>query len=291
MQLHPESGDEYDLQEVGLRLRSARAKAGITRRQLALTSNISERYLALLESGSGNPTLDVLASLARPLNLAIAELLPRGGERSNLAARTSERLRRLPPERVAALDEWLNRTETACEKKQRIVLIGLRGAGKSSLGQVLASRISVPFLELSQEVESAYGGPIGLLIELGGKAALHRYEQEVWEAVCKQNDAVVIAVPGGVVADGPLYDSLLASAHSIWLKATPQDHMTRVMAQGDFRPMASNRRAMADLKAILEARSSDYSRADAVVDTSTADFEGAVAELERTVARLLSTRG
>lgn len=259
---------------VGARLREARAKVGMTRRQLATASGTSERYLAHLEAGTGNPTLAVLAVLAGALDMAVAELIPLGGERSEAYARAAAALRRLPEDRLAAAIDWMaNPRRYDASRAQRIVLVGLRGAGKSSLGSALADRLGLPFLEMSREVETAYGGEMRLLIEIGGQSALRRYEHEAWEAITARYPAAVVATPGGVVADPVLYDRMLATAHSIWLEATPEDHMGRVMAQGDFRPMASNRGAMEDLKAILAARSGDYARAEARLDTSGQDFE------------------
>lgn len=268
--------------EVGARLREARAKVGMTRRQLATSSGTSERYLAHLEAGTGNPTLAVLALLAGALDMAVAELIPMGGERSEAYARAAASLRRLPEDRLAAATDWMaNPRGYDASRAQRIVLVGLRGAGKSSLGSALAQRLDLPFLEMTREVEAAYGGEMRLLIEIGGQSALRRYEHEAWEAITAGYPAAVIATPGGVVADPVLYDRMLATAHSVWLEAAPEDHMGRVMAQGDFRPMASNQSAMDDLKAILAARSADYARAEARLDTSAQDFE---ATCERLVA-------
>lgn len=281
--------EEDGFSEVGSRVRAARAKCGMTRKQLAAASATSERYLALIEAGAGNPSLGVLTTLADALGIAVAELLPLGGERSVTAMQASAMVRRLPLERLKALQSWVEgRGGEQAEKGHRIVLIGLRGAGKSSLGEELAHRLNMPFFELSTEVERAYGGDLGLLIELSGHGALRRYEAEAWEAIRSANQAAVIAAPGGIVADGPLYDRVLATAHTIWLQATPEDHMERVLAQGDFRPMASNRGAMDDLKSILEARAFDYARADARIDTSAQSFEPTLDALVRHVRLMMS---
>jgi XRE family transcriptional regulator, aerobic/anaerobic benzoate catabolism transcriptional regulator len=273
--------------DLGDRVRAARAKTGMTRRQLAHGSGTSERYLATIEQGVGNPSLGVLTNLAAALDIALAELLPCGGERTMLRAEAAAALRRLSDGRLAAFLDTLSGAEPGA-KARRIVLVGLRGAGKSSLGNALARRLDVPFIEISQEVERAYGGDIGLLIELSGQSALRRYEREAWDAIAQTRSAAVIGAPGGIVADPALYDRVLAGAHSIWLQATPDDHMARVMAQGDFRPMASSRGAMADLKAILGARSADYARADAVLDTSAQGFDATLDRLERLAIRLIA---
>jgi XRE family transcriptional regulator, aerobic/anaerobic benzoate catabolism transcriptional regulator len=267
--------------EVGQRIRAARAKAGVTRKQLAVTSGASERYLAHLEAGSGNPSVDMLAAIADALDMAIADLLPLGGERGEMEARAAAIMRRLPKGKIESAIEWMQRPLQAVGGKgNRIALIGLRGAGKSSLGEALAKRLALPFFEISKEVERVYGGAIALLIEMNGQAALRRYEAEVLEAICRDHPAAVIAAPGAIVADGPLYDSLLSATHSVWLQATPQDHMDRVIAQGDLRPMGSGRGAMDDLKAILASRAPDYARADSKLDTSAQDFGQTVDTLE-----------
>lgn len=282
------SVDQEGGPDVAARLRAARAKVGMTRRQLATASGMSERYLAHIEAGTGNPTVAVLEALAGALGLAPAELLPLGGERSEKRASAAAMLRRLPEVRLAPLVEHMARLgEVNSSKERRIVLLGMRGAGKSSLGKALAQRLSVPFLEMSKEVEIAYGGEMRLLIELGGQIALRRYEHEAWESLIASHHSAVIATPGGIAADPVLFDRLLATAHSIWLEASPDDHMQRVMAQGDFRPMASNRSAMEDLKAILRARASEYVRAEARLDTSAQDFETSVDRLEQMAQRLI----
>jgi XRE family transcriptional regulator, aerobic/anaerobic benzoate catabolism transcriptional regulator len=275
--------------ELARRVRAARAKAGMTRRQLAAASQTSERYLAHIEAGTGNPSFSVLSALAVALDTALPELLPLGGEVLPAYEQAVSAVRRLPPSRLPALQHWIGGTEArAGERGRRIVLVGLRGAGKTSLGQALAKKLGCSFLEMSKEVEEAYGGELGLLIELGGQGALHRHESEVWEQIQSKHEHAVIAAPGGVVADGPLYDRVLATAHTIWLSATPEDHMSRVMKQGDFRPMGKNPRAMHDLKAILDARTPDYSRAGNRLDTSAQNFEHTLALLTKLARDLIN---
>jgi XRE family transcriptional regulator, aerobic/anaerobic benzoate catabolism transcriptional regulator len=275
--------------EVGQRIRAARAKAGVTRKQLAAASGASERYLAHLEAGTGNPSVDMLSAIGDALDLAMADLLPLGGERGELEERAASLMRRLPKDKLLGTLEWMQRPlQVEGGKAKRIALIGLRGAGKSSLGQALSELLKLPFFEISKEVERVYGGAIGLLIEMNGQAALRRYEAEVLEAICRDHPAAIIAAPGAIVADGPLFDSLLDSAHSVWLQATPQDHMDRVIAQGDLRPMGSGRGAMDDLQAILDSRAPDYARADAKLDTSAQDFAESLSKLEKLVHALIT---
>lgn len=268
--------------EIAERIRSARARAGFTRKQLAVASGASERYLAHLEAGTGNPSVEMLMAVANALGIAMAELLPEGGERDPAVAELAEALRKLPRARLGDVSAMLGAMPSeSTEKGRRIVLVGLRGAGKSSLGKALAGRMGVPFFEVSKEVERRYGGSIGVLLEINGPAVLRRYEAEILEEICEREKSAVISVPGAVVADGKLYNQLLASAWTIWLQARPEDHMDRVVAQGDLRPMTGNRAAMNDLKNILSAREDDYGRADARLDTSVQDFDRTLDLLEQ----------
>lgn len=270
--------------EIARRIRSARARAGVTRKQLATASGASERYLATLEAGAGNPSVEMLLTIANALDIALAELLPLGGERDLLVCETAARLRRLSPERMRELIGMLGKTsEGSDQKASRIALLGLRGAGKTALGSELAKRLDVPFFEMAKEVEQLYGGSIAVLMEMNGPGALHRYEGEVLDRILAENSAAVIAPMGGIVADASLFERLLQSSWTVWLEASPEDHMQRVMAQGDLRPMAGNRAAMEDLKSILAARETDYARADARLDTSAQDFETTIDLLEDTV--------
>ena len=274
--------------ELGNRVRAARARIGMTRKQLGKSSGTSERYLAHIESGTGNPSLSVLTALAEALDLAVAELMPAGGERDARTARLGAAIRQLQLDRLTALETWLNENiNVGGSRARRVVLVGLRGAGKSTLGKEVAARIGFPFFEISKEVEGLYGGAMRLLIELGGQATLHRYEAEIWENIVANNERAIIAAPGGIVADGPLYSRVLETAHSIWLRATPEDHMERVIQQGDLRPMADNKAAMDDLRSILNARAGEYRRAEVAFDTSQHGFERSIDLLEQQIRELL----
>jgi XRE family transcriptional regulator, aerobic/anaerobic benzoate catabolism transcriptional regulator len=273
--------------EIAQRIRSARARSGLTRKQLAKVSAASERYLATLEAGSGNPSAEMLIAIANALDVAPAELLPLGGERNSSLAKAAMQLRRLSSDRLREALTLLGKPGgSPSQKAQRISLIGLRGAGKSTLGRALAARLNLPFFEVSKEVEARYGGSIAVMMEINGPNALRRYEAEVLDEIIGRNQAAVIAAPGAIVSAGTLYEKLLESSWTIWLQATPEDHMRRVMAQGDLRPMAGNRAAMNDLKSILAAREADYARADARIDTSAQDFDATLALLEATISSL-----
>jgi XRE family transcriptional regulator, aerobic/anaerobic benzoate catabolism transcriptional regulator len=256
---------------VGGLVRSARAKRGITRRQLAEQSGASERYLAQIESGQGNPSVTILKGIADALDVPVAELLPSAGGRGEAFNRIFDLIASVPPSELGAIADLIEGRTTAdlaADRAQRIALVGLRGAGKSTLGTLLAQRLGVPFIELDRLIEQDYGARIPDLIEIAGIATFRRYERDCLERVIAAHDAAVIATAGGIVSSPETYGLLLRRTHTVWIKARPEEHMRRVMAQGDFRPMAKNREAMSDLVAILDARSADYARAEAELDTS-----------------------
>jgi XRE family aerobic/anaerobic benzoate catabolism transcriptional regulator len=277
--------------EVGRLVRLGRAKRGMTRRQLAEGAGASERYLAQIEGGQGNPSIVMLKSIAEALEVPVVELLPRANGRTAVMTHILDLLGRMPQSELAAVAELISARsahQTVTDRARRIALVGLRGAGKSTLGQRLAADLGCPFIELDRMVEQEYGARIPDLIEIAGVATFRRYERACLERVIAGNEAAVIAAAGGIVANAETYGLLLRHAHTVWLKARPDDHMSRVMEQGDFRPMAQNREAMADLVAILDARSPDYARADTELDTSGDSIEQSFAKLARIVARYLN---
>lgn len=266
-------------------VRLGRAKRGISRRKLAADSGISERYLAQIESGQGNPSVNVLKSIADAITVPVFELLPRAGLGNSALEQMVDILTRLPPSELPAIAAAMQeRLGAAADRARRIALVGLRGAGKSTLGRKLAEHLGVPFLELNRVIEQNYGASAAMLIELSGLATFRKYEHECLQRVIAEHDAVVIATAGGIVSNPQTYELLLRRMHAIWIKARPEEHMARVIAQGDFRPMAHNREAMGDLVAILEARSADYARAESALDTSGASVEKSLADLVRLVS-------
>lgn len=266
-------------------VRLGRAKRGISRRKLAADSGISERYLAQIEGGQGNPSVNVLKSIADAISVPVFELLPRAGFGNSALEQVVDILTRLPPSELPAIAAAMQeRLGSAADRARRITLVGLRGAGKSTLGRKLAEHLGVPFLELNRVIEQNYGASVAMLIELSGLATFRKYEHECLQRVIAEHEAVVIATAGGIVSNPETYELLLRRTHAIWIKARPEEHMARVIAQGDFRPMAHNREAMGDLVAILEARSADYSRAELALDTSGASVEKSVADLARLVS-------
>ena len=271
---------------IGGLVRFSRAKRGMTRRQLAEQSGASERYLAQIESGHGNPSVIVLKSIAEALDVPIIELLPHSTGRSEALNRIFDLLLRMPQSELPGIADIIEgRADRAADRGRRIALVGLRGAGKSTLGRRLAAHLGCPFIELDRLVEREYGASIPDLVEIAGLATFRRYERTCLERVIDGHEAAVIAAAGGIVSNPESYALLLRRTHVIWIKARPEEHMRRVMAQGDFRPMAQNREAMSDLVAILEARRADYARAQAELDTSGDSVEQSFAKLQKIAAR------
>ncbi len=260
------------LEALGERVRNLRSRQGMTRRAVALAAEVSERHLANLEYGTGNASVLVLLQVASALQCSLAELL---GDvtttspewlliRELLSQRSEADLRRARVQLVELFGEGGD----AQERKNRIALIGLRGAGKTALGQRLADDMGFPFIELSREIEQFAGCQISEIHNLYGANAYRRYERRALEEAIQIYPEVVIATPGGLVSDSANFNLLLSHCTTVWLQADPTDHMARVAAQGDMRPMAASREAMEDLKRILEGRAAFYSKADIAVNTS-----------------------
>jgi XRE family aerobic/anaerobic benzoate catabolism transcriptional regulator len=274
------------LADIGREVRKNRAKRGMTRRQLAQASETSERYLAQIEGGAGNPSVSVLRAIALALDLPAAALLPEAGARTAALGALIDLLAQVPEKELPAVARDIEARvaqRTGADRARRIALVGLRGAGKSTLGRMLAQHLGWRFVELDRRVEEDYGASIPDLIEMAGTATFRRHERGALEHLIAEREAAVITTAGGIVSNPETYALLLRHAHTVWVKARPEEHMSRVMAQGDFRPMAQNRAAMADLVAILEARRADYARAEAEVDTSGDAVEQSFAKLLRIV--------
>ena len=273
--------------EIGRMVRQGRLKRGITRRRLAEDSGLSERYLAQIEGGDGNPSVIVLKAIADAIEVPVIDLIPRGAERSQAFSDILDLLARVPASEFPAIADAIRArlgAASCADRGRRIALVGLRGAGKTTLGRALAEHLGCPFIELNRVVEHDYGASVPLLIEMSGVAAFRRYERTCLERVIGEHEEAVIATAGGIVTSADTYTMLLRRTHAVWLKAKPDEHMGRVMQQGDFRPMAQNREAMSDLIAILEARREDYARAEAVLDTSGESPDESLARLIRLVA-------
>ena len=278
------------LAAIGREVRKNRAKRGMTRRQLAQASETSERYLAQIESGAGNPSVSVLRAVAHALDLPASALLPETGARTAELGAILDLLAQVPASELPALAKDIAARvaqRAGADRARRIALVGLRGAGKSTLGRMLAQHLGWAFIELDRRVAEDYGASVPDLIEMAGTATFRRHERSALERLIAEHEAAVITTAGGIVSNPETYALLLRHAHTIWIKARPEEHMSRVMAQGDFRPMAQNRAAMADLIAILEARRTDYARAEAEVDTSADAVEQSFAKLLAIVTQLI----
>lgn len=265
-----ETADTAFLHALGERVRDARARRGMTRKILARDSGVSERYLAQLESGQGNVSVLLLQKVATALNLSPAEFLQRVSEQPMELALIWQFLQRLPAQKLPQVRSQLLRDfgTAHTDRVKRIALIGLRGAGKSTLGSRLARELEVPFIELDREVEREAGTSLSEIFLLYGQAGYRRYERRCLEKVIKNNERAVIATGGSIVSEPGTYDLLLSTCRTVWLKAQPEEHMARVIAQGDTRPMTGNLEAMEDLHRILRGRNALYGRADVTIDTA-----------------------
>jgi XRE family aerobic/anaerobic benzoate catabolism transcriptional regulator len=233
------------LESVGTAVRAQRERKGLTRRELAGTSGVSERFLAQLESGDGNISLRRFAEVAHALGTTPAALLAP-------AEHTTER---------------------------PLALLGVRGAGKSAVGAVLARKLGMRFVEVDREIEVATGLPLGDVFTVHGEAYYRRVEREVLTRLLAEPASMVLATGGSIVNDPTNFALLKSRAHTIWLRARPEDHWNRVVAQGDQRPMAENPHAFEELRALLAARQKLYARADRTIDTSDRTIKQVVAEI------------
>jgi XRE family aerobic/anaerobic benzoate catabolism transcriptional regulator len=267
----PEAADAAYLAALGERVRELRARRGMTRKILARDSGLSERYLGQLEAGRGNVSILLLRQVAAALDTPVEDLVQEGPEPSVELSHALELLRRLPEAELGAahrlLLERFGGPEPA-SRLGRVALVGLRGAGKSTLGALLAERLGCPFVELDREVEAEAGAPLAAIFDLYGQAGFRRLERRRLQRVIAERPRAVIATGGGIVSDAGTFERLLAGCFTVWIKASPAEHMQRVIAQGDMRPMADNREAMADLQRILRTREAFYGKADAQVDTT-----------------------
>lgn len=268
------------LAELGERVRHARARRGMTRKILSRDSGVSERYLAELESGRGNISITLLRQIAAAMDLPLDELVRQGGETPAELHLITAKLARLDGDGLRETAAWLRaRFESDTAASGRIALIGLRGAGKTTLGKALAERLQVPFVELDSEIEREAGMSLSEIFDLWGQPAYRRHERRALERVIAAHDRAVITTGGSLVSEAATFETLLAGCYTVWLKATPEEHMDRVAAQGDYRPMAGNEEAMEDLRQILAGRDSLYRRAHATVDTSGKDLAACLDEL------------
>ncbi|NBT55861.1 MAG: helix-turn-helix domain-containing protein [Betaproteobacteria bacterium] len=295
----PASGGSAELPQknpflvaLGERTRALRARRGMTRKAVAVAAGVSERHLANLEYGEGNASILVLLQVAGALQCALAELI---GDlttlspewlliRDLLGQQDEAALRRVRVGLAAMLGIGHG---AGSQASARVALIGLRGAGKSTLGKMLADDLGFPFVELSREIEKFAGCSVAEIQALYGANAYRRYERRALEEAIQIYPEAVIATPGGLVSDPTNFNALLAHCSTVWLQAAPEDHMNRVVAQGDTRPMAASREAMEDLKGILAGRAAFYSKAQLQIDTSAQPLDATFLLLRDRVRQLL----
>jgi XRE family aerobic/anaerobic benzoate catabolism transcriptional regulator len=273
------------LANLGRRVRAAREQRGMARKVLSRAANVSERYLAQLEAGEGNASVVLLRRVATALGVRLPDLLDAGeaGAEQRLIRRF---LDSLPPQR---LEEVLRRLtheygQEEAVRRKRITLVGLRGAGKTTLGSALAKSLRRPLVELDKEIEREAGISLSEVFLLYGQAGYRRIERRCLERVINSQEDMVLTVGGGIVSEPETYNLLLLNCYTVWIKAAPEEHMARVVAQGDTRPMAGHAEAMEDLRNILAAREALYSKADAVVDTAGCPIDTSLAALRQAVA-------
>ena len=264
-----DSADTAFIASLGDRVRDARARRGMSRKALAQGSDVSERYLAQVESGETNPSIMVLRHVAQALGVSLVELLePRreSGEHRLI----SRFLEQLSPSRLddALLCLMREFGKEDASRRRRIALVGLRGAGKSTLGRALAGELAVPFVELNSAIEAEAGMSLNEVFSLYGQPGFRRLERRCLDNFIAQHENAVITVGGGIVSEAETFNLLLMNCYTVWIKASPEEHMSRVVAQGDFRPMEGNTEAMEDMRRILLAREPLYSKADFTLDTT-----------------------
>jgi len=272
--------EELFLQQVGNRVRGLRASRGMTRKMLAHDSSVSERYLANIEQGNGNISINLLRQVAGALRTELAELLPSSTKQTPEQSLINEFIGRLShKEQQAALQTLYQQFSSLADSHTRIALIGLRGAGKTTLGQLLNKRQQLPFIRLASEIESIGGMAISEILALSGQAGYRRLEEKALFRTLNEYDSCCIETGGSIVSEPKELNLLLTTCLVIWVRATPEEHMDRVIAQGDLRPMANNNDAMEDLRRILKERNPYYGKAHAVLDTSGKSIEQSYSEL------------
>ncbi|WP_027584454.1 helix-turn-helix transcriptional regulator [Bradyrhizobium sp. Ai1a-2] len=280
------------LEQLGQRVRTMRALRGMSRKVLAKVSGISERYIAQLESGKGNVSIVLLRRVSHAMGAPLEDLIPSAEPAPDWAV-IRDLLRKAAPEQIAHAKDILSGGSASAPRRATfsgIALIGLRGAGKSTLGRMLAKRVGWSFVELNKEVERENGLSVAEIIALYGQEGFRRMEQAALKQLLARNELMVLATGGGIVSEPLTFDLILSSFYTIWLKAEPEEHMARVRRQGDLRPMADDRSAMTELRNILLSREPLYSRASAVVDTAGLSVDAAAARLIEAVTPVLQNQ-
>ncbi len=261
--------DAEFVKALGHRVRESRARRGMSRKALAQNAEVSERYLAQVENGETNPSIMVLRHVANALGISLTELLE--PQQDSPEYRLIHRfLEQLSPNRLeeALLRLMRDFGKEDASRRKRIALVGLRGAGKSTLGRALAEELSFPFVELNSAIETEAGMSLNEVFMLYGQPGFRRLERRCLESFVAHHETAVITVGGGIVSEAETFNLLLMNCFTVWVKASPEEHMSRVVAQGDLRPMEGNAEAMEDMRRILVAREPLYSKADFTLDTT-----------------------
>jgi XRE family aerobic/anaerobic benzoate catabolism transcriptional regulator len=277
------------LEQLGQRVRNMRALRGMSRKVLAKVSGISERYIAQLESGRGNVSIVLLRRVSNAMGAHLEDLIPATEPVPDWAV-IRDLLRKASAIQISQAKDILAGQGNSVQRGMSfagIALIGLRGAGKSTLGKMLARKIGWSFVELNKEIEAQNGLSVAEIIALYGQDGFRRMEQTALGQLLARKELTVLATGGGIVSEPLTFDLILSSFYTIWLKAEPEEHMARVRRQGDLRPMADDRSAMAELRTILKSREPLYARASAVVDTAGLTVDAAAARLIEAVAPVL----
>jgi XRE family aerobic/anaerobic benzoate catabolism transcriptional regulator len=277
--------DAY-LRQLGERVRTLRNQRGMTRKALARHAKVSERYLAQLEAGLGNGSIILLRRISHAIGLPVTQLVHEGSEPALDLVLLLQFLERLSPPALAEARDLLLRhfsEPSQGARRCRIALIGLRGGGKSTLGRLLAERLGVPFIELDREIEKRSGATLSEIFDMFGQETFRRAEREALDDVLREHKSFVVATSGSIVTEPGTLELLLASCFTVWVRAEPEEHMKRVMAQGDMRPMANSTRAMEDLISILRSREPLYAKAEVALSTSGKAPEQNLAELLRLI--------
>ncbi|SMY06910.1 helix-turn-helix transcriptional regulator [Flavimaricola marinus] len=275
----PDTAIDPLIQQVGERVRIARTQMGMPRRQLSELSGVSPRYLAQLEGGDGNISIALLHRIAGALRMRIEWLVAEDDPRTSDVIKVAELFRSADEATQARVLRQLSPIPPTHSRAQRVCLIGLRGAGKSTLGRAAAGVLDMPFVELNKEIEAIGGMPIAEIMGLYGADGYRKLEADALEAVTAEHDRMVLAVAGGIVAEPRTFSTLLDTCHTVWLRATPMEHMNRVRAQGDERPMAGVPEAMSQLRSLLASRESLYAQAEAQLDTSSKTVDQSLNDL------------
>src|SRR4051794_39979535 len=279
------------LEQLGQRVRTMRALRGMSRKVLAKVSGISERYIAQLESGKGNVSIVLLRRGSNAICAHLEDIIS-ASEPSPDWPGIRDLLRKATPNQIAQAKDVLAGQGVAARRQTfaGIALIGLRGAGKSTLGKMLAKRIGWSFVELNKEIEAQNGLSVAEIIALYGQEGFCRMGQAALGQLLARKELMVLATGGGIVFEPPSFDLILSSFYTIWVKAEPEEHMARVRGQGDLRPMADDRSAMAELRTILKSREPLYARASAVIDTAGLSVDAAAGQLFNAVTPVLQNQ-